>query len=218
MGDASFRAVAAGITVTLGNTWRIGHILLVPARADLAIEVFLHPSAEHLTDIGQVFAAPEQLAAYDKGRDAEHPTRLGGTTDAVQLRAPRAFPIVGEPGRIGTRFCQHAADHRDIFDIELALPEAFEDRVVVAPKHRVALAFRMQHAGQGEARIPDLLRTADHQSAFARLAAAIHVAVAHSAPLMGVALLFDNAAALVEPGGAKEARNVEPIGQPIDAY
>src|SRR5580704_2925247 len=35
---------------------------------------------------------------------------------------------------------------------------------------------------------------------------------------MGVPLFFDDAAIIVEPGGAEKARNVELIRQPIDAH
>src|ERR1700744_3024049 len=40
---------------------------------------------EHCADVGQVFAAPEQLAIDDKGRYAEHADRLGGTRHTVDL-------------------------------------------------------------------------------------------------------------------------------------
>jgi hypothetical protein len=93
-----------------------------------------------------VLAAPEQLAVEYKARHAEHPDRLGGMADAVDLHAAGARRIIGKLGDIGTGFRQHAADHAGILDVELALPEAFEGRVVISPEHIVSLALRVQHA------------------------------------------------------------------------
>src|SRR6516165_6723526 len=96
-----------------------------------------------------------------------------------------------------------------MLDVELALPEALESDVIIAAQHRVALALGVEHAAGGEGRVPDLLRAADHETAFSRLAAAVHVAVAHPPPLMCVALFLDHSAIVVDPGRAEKARNVE---------
>src|SRR5690348_16780002 len=165
-----------------------------------------------------MLAAPEQFAVKYETRHAEYPNRLGGTADAVQLCTPRARRIIREPRRIGAGFRQHPADHADILDVELALPEAFEDRVVIAAEDCLTLALRVHHAAEGERRIPDLLRAADDEIPFAGLPAAIHAAVAHPAPLMGVALLLRDMAAVVDPGGAEKARDVQAVRQPIDAH
>ena len=93
-----------------------------------------------------MLAAPEQLAVDNKARDAEHADFLGSAADTVHLHAAGPGRIVGKPQRIDTGFGQDAADHAGILDVELALPEALEDRVVVTAEHRVTLALRVQHA------------------------------------------------------------------------
>ena len=71
---------------------------------------------------------------------------------ARQMLSSSACPgpaEIWEPRRIGAGFRQHPTDHAGIFDIELTLPEAFEDRVVIAAEYRVSLALRVRHAAQG---------------------------------------------------------------------
>src|SRR5262249_15003029 len=87
---------------------------------------------------------------------------------------------------------------------------------MVAAQHGVPLALGVEHAAGRESRVPDLPRAQDHQTAFSRLAAAIHIAVANSPPLMRVTLFLDNSAVLIDPSRTKKARNVEYVGQPID--
>ena len=141
--------------------------------------------------------------------------RLRGRSD----RAPPSPPPPNKPRsplrRRGLR--QHRADYIGMLDVELAFPEALESDVVIAAQHRVALAFGVEHAAGGQGRVPDLLRTADHQTAFSGLAAAVHVAVADPPPLMCVALFLDHPSAVIDPGGAEKARDVKDVRQPIDA-
>src|SRR5262249_43889120 len=87
---------------------------------------------------------------------------------------------------------------------------------MVAAQYRIPLALGVEHAARCESRVPDLPRAADHQTAFSPLAAAIHIAVAYSPPLMRVTFLLDNSAVLIDPSRTKKARNIEHVGQPID--
>src|SRR5262249_3276521 len=66
--------------------------------------------------------------------------------------------------------------------------------------------------------IPDLLRPADHETAFSRLSATVHIAVAHAPPLMRSALLLDDTATVVDPRRPHEVSKIEIVGEPIDAH
>jgi len=70
---------------------------------------------------------------------------------------------------------------------------------VIAAKDAAALPLGVKHAARGDRRIPDFLRAADHQPAFAGLPAAIHIAVADAPPLMRGALFFQHPAVVVYP-------------------
>ena len=137
---------------------------------------------------------------------------MAATSSRPRLR------LCGECRAIGARLRQNGGDDGDVLDIQLAPPEALEHRVVVAAEYRIARALRVQHAGGGECRIPDLLRAANHQSAFARLAATVHVAVAHAAPLMRVAVLLQHAAISIDARRSEKAWNVEHVGQPFQPH
>src|SRR5215472_16327456 len=173
---------------------------------------------EHLADVGQVLAAPEQLAVENKGRHAKNPDLFAGAADPFEFLAPLLRQIDGKPGGVCTGFGQDGGNDVGVFDVELALPEALELRVMVTSKDAVALPLGVQHAARGDRRIPDFLRAADHQPALARLASAIHVAVADAPPLMRGALFFEHAAAVVDARRAHKAGEVEIIGQPIGAH
>src|ERR1700740_1176095 len=143
-----------------------------------------------------MFAAPEHLAVDDESGHSENADRLGCTADPVDLLPPLPRQISREARGVGARLRQHRADHLGILDVELAFPEALESDVVIAAQHCLALAPGVEHAAGGERRIPDLLRAADHETAFSRLAAAVHVAVANPPPLVRVALFLDHPAAV----------------------
>src|SRR5262249_17823109 len=113
---------------------------------------------------------------------------------------------------------QDGGDCAQVFDVQFAFPEALEGNVEIALQYRITLALGPEHAGGGEGGVPDLGGAADHQTAFARLPPAIHVAVLDPAPLMRVAVFLDYLAALVEPGGAQKAWDVEHIREPIQAH
>src|SRR5262249_12943954 len=85
-------------------------------------------------------------------------------------------------------------------------------------EHLVALPLGVQHTAQRDCRIPDLLSAADREPAFAGLTAAIHIAVAHAPPLVRSALLFEYPTAVVYARRTHEVREVEIIGEPIDAH
>src|SRR5689334_6703259 len=133
---------------------RLSYCSLPPAPSSICVvpsaprdrSALLRRGAEHLTDVGQVLAAPEQLAIDNKARNAKDPDFLRGAADTAHLHTAGPVRIVGKPRRIAAGVGQYAADHADILDVELALPEALEDRVVVAAEHRVTLAPRVQHA------------------------------------------------------------------------
>src|SRR5215472_2000251 len=173
---------------------------------------------EHLADVGQVLAAPEQLAVENKGRYAKNPDLFGGAAYPFEFLPAFLDQIDGKAGGVCTGFGQDGGNDIGILDVELALPEALEYRIVIAAKDAVALPLGVQHAARGDRRLPDFLRAADHQPAFASLPAAIHVAVTDTPPLMRSALFFEHAAAVVDARGAHEAREVEIVWQPIGAH
>src|ERR1700730_13659411 len=164
-----------------------------------------------------MLAAPEQLAVEDETRNPENADRFGLASDAFDLLPFLLCEVSREAARIGTGLRQHSADHGGILDVELAFPEAFEGQVVIAAEHCIALPLGVEHAAGGKARVPDLLRAADHQAVLSRLATAIHIAVANPAPLMRVALFLDHPAAGIDPRRAEKARDVEDVREPIDA-
>src|SRR5215471_7036916 len=174
-------------------------------------------SSEYFPNIGQVLAAPENFAVDDEARHAEDALLLGFAANAVELGMACTGEIGGETRHVGTGFGEHGGYDRRVLDVELAFPETLEGHVVIAPEHSVVLLLRVEHADQRERGIPDLLRAADHEATFARLPPAIHVAVFDAAPLMRVPAFLDDPAPLVEARRAEEARDIEPIGEPIEA-
>src|ERR1700733_13695243 len=124
-----------------------------------------------------MLATPEQLAIHDEGWDAEYAGCFCRATDGGHLVAT-GLRLRRECGAIGTGFSEHSGDDGDVLDVQFAFPEPLEYAVIVAAEHFVAGALRVQHAGGGERRVPNLLCASDHQAAFIRLASAIHVAVA----------------------------------------
>jgi hypothetical protein len=64
--------------------------------------------------------------------------------------------------------------------------------------------------------VPDLARAADGEPDAVGLAPHVHVAVLHPAPLVGVAVLLEDAALGVDLGAAEIGGNVEDVGQPVD--
>ena len=129
-----------------------------------------------------------------------------------------ACACAAKAGPSAPDFRQNGGDDGDILDIQLAPPETLEHRVVVAAEHGIAGALRIQHPRRGQRRIPDLLRPANYQPAFARLAATVHVAVAHATPLMRVAVLFQHTAIRIDARRAEEARDVQHVGQPFQPH
>src|SRR5215469_16153841 len=172
---------------------------------------------EHGADVRKVLATPEKLAVDDKARHPEDALFLGGTADCFDLAQAFVGSISRKASRFGAGLGQYRADDFGVLDVELALPEPLENDVVIAAEDQVALLLRPQHAAGGEGRIPDLLRAADDEAALVGLATAIHVAVVHTPPLMGITRLFDDPSLAVDPGGAEKARYVEDIGQPVEA-
>src|SRR5439155_26217811 len=104
------------------------------------------PRGEDVADVGQVLAAPEQFAVDDKRGHAKDALFLGGARDAVDFARPLAGGVVGKPGGIGPGLGEHRGDDRLVLDVELALPEALEDAVVIAAKDPSALSFGVEHA------------------------------------------------------------------------
>src|SRR6266404_1683726 len=164
-----------------------------------------------------MLATPEQLAIDDETRHPEHPNRLGRAAYPLDLLSTVVRQIGREARGIGAGLGQNGGDNGGIFDVELALPEALEGHVVIAAEHSITLALGVEHAAGGEARVPDLLRATDNQAAFSGLAAAIQIAVSHPPPLMRVAHFLGHPAAVIDPRRAEKARDVQHIGQPIDA-
>ena len=132
-------------------------------------------------------------------------------------RGPSPASQAAALGRVGSGFGEHRCDDGRVFDVEFAFPEALEGDVDIAAQRVGALALGVQHAGGGERRIPDLLRAADHEAALSRLPPAIHVRIPDPPPLVRVAVLLDDAALRVEPCRAEIARDVEDVGQPVEA-
>ena len=96
------------------------------------------------------------------------------------------------------------------------MPEALEDRVVIAAEDRISGLLGEQHACSRERGVPDFLGPPDGQAALSGLAAAIHVAVADAPPLVSVAVLLKNRAGGIHPGGAEEAGDVQDVGTPVE--
>jgi hypothetical protein len=151
-----------------------------------------------------VLAAPDHSAVDDQTRHAEHADRFRGVADGSHL-VSTGLRLCNECWSIGTGFRQNSGEDGDILNIQLAPPETFEHRGVVAAEHGIADALRIQHPRGGKRRIPDFLRPANCQPAFVRLATAVHVAVAHATPLMRVAVLLQNAAIGIDARRAEEA-------------
>src|SRR5215472_6955078 len=82
---------------------------------------------QHLANVGQMLAAPEDLIVHDECRHTEHAFRLRGAADRGHFVAP-ALHLCGERRAIGAGFRQNRGDDRDILDIQFALPEAREYR------------------------------------------------------------------------------------------
>src|SRR5262249_18002037 len=156
------------------------------------------PRAEYFADVGQVLAAPEQLPVEHKAGHSEDPLFFGSAADIRELARSLPRKIGREPIVVRAGLCQNGADDIGLLDIDLGVPEGLEDDVVVPAQHRIALAIGVQHAAERYLRIPDLLCAADHETAFSRLPAAVHIAVAHAPPLMCGALLLDHAATIVD--------------------
>src|SRR5262249_13436982 len=127
---------------------------------------FVHGDRETVTNLGQVLPAPEQLAIDYKCRDSKNAERLRCAADAVDFPPPLPRRIGRETCRVGARFREHGPDDGGILDVELALPEAFKCQIMVAAQHRVSLPLRVEHAARGDGRVPDLLRSADDETAF----------------------------------------------------
>src|SRR6516225_3708678 len=100
-----------------------------------------------------MLAPPEQLAVNNKARHPENADRLRCAANPIELPPPLSRRISREAGGVGAGFRQHRTDHIGILDVELALPEALEDDVVIAAQHRVALALGVEHTAGGEGRI-----------------------------------------------------------------
>src|SRR3984893_16333885 len=133
---------------------------------------------EHRLDIGEMLAAPEQLAVEDETRHSENTNRLGHAADALDLLSTVVRQISREARGVGAGLGQHGAHNGGIFDVELAFPEALEDHVVIPAQHRIAPPFGVEHAACREGRVPNFLRAADNEAALSGLPAAVHVAVA----------------------------------------
>src|SRR5258708_4128273 len=172
--------------------------------------------SEHGPDVGQVLAAPEQFAVKHKARHAEYAGFLGGAADAGQFGASIARDTGGKTGCVGAGLRQYRGDYGWVFDIEFAPPEALEHSVLVCVPNRVTLPLGVEHADSGGGRIPDFLRPADYEAAFARLPPTIHVAVTHAPPLMRIAVFLDDAPFGIEPGRTEKARDVEHVRQPVE--
>ena len=93
----------------------------------------------------------------------------------------------GREARGAPASASSAATAVDVLRIELAPPEAVEGEIVVGTKHAVLLGI--EHPGIGRPGIEDLGRSLEHQALLVGEAARVHVAVAHAAPVMGIALL-----------------------------
>ena len=66
--------------------------------------------------------------------------------DEIELLPTLPDEIGRKTRGIGAGFGQHRADHIGIFDVELTLPEALEDGVMVTAQERIALSFGIEHA------------------------------------------------------------------------
>src|SRR4029077_21000990 len=133
-----------------------------------------------------------------EARHAEEASSLGRFPDGLELAPASALQERVEPGDIRAGALQHILERCGILDVELALPEPFKDRVIVGAVS--ALPPGMEQPDAGQRRIPDLLRAADGESDPVRLPAHIHVAVPDAAPLVGVAVLLQDAALAVDLG------------------
>ena len=79
-----------------------------------------------------MFTTPVQIAIrQQKARDAENASRLGGLLHGLQLAPAFALPECTEARDIRAHALQHVLEGRGVLDVELALPESFEDLVVV---------------------------------------------------------------------------------------
>src|SRR5262249_15177279 len=114
----------------------------------------------------------------------------------------------------GTGAAQHVGKGGGALDVQVALPETLENLVVVGAK--AALPLGVQQPDAGQCGVPDLLRPANGETDAVRLSTHVHVAVADPTPLMGIAILCQDAALGVDPGAAQIGGNVEDVGQPVD--
>ena len=162
-----------------------------------------------------MLASPVQVAVgKEEARHAEHALGLGGFLHRRQLARALAVGEGSEAGRIGAGALQHVGEGGGVLDVEIVLPEPLEDLVVVGAEDAVPLGVQQPDAGQR--RIPDLARAADGEPDAVGLAPHVHVAVLHPAPLVGVAVLLQDAALGVDLGAAEIGGNVEDVGQPVD--
>src|SRR5215469_18437310 len=83
-------------------------------------------------------------------------------------------------------FRQYRSNRLRVFNIELASPKAFKNSIVIGAKLTLALAFSPQHANRGNRGIPYFARSKNYETALFSLSSAIHVRVAHPAPLVRV--------------------------------
>ena len=90
-----------------------------------------------------------------------------------------------------------AAIASGVFNVKLPSPEAFKDPIVISAKLAFAVSFSPQHTNRGERGIPYFARSKNYETALAGLSPAVHVRVAHSAPLVGVPVGLNDFATLI---------------------
>ena len=118
-------------------------------------------------------------------------------TDRIVFNPTFASQIIPETCRVGIDFRYYCSNCLWVFNVKLPPPKAFKNLVVISTKLTLALSFSPQHANRGERRIPYFARAENYETALSGLSSAVHVRVAHSAPLVGVPVELNNFAPLI---------------------
>ena len=82
-----------------------------------------------------MLSAPEYIVIDHEGGNAEHAVRLSFRLYAANRSWPFLHGIDAPTFYIGTRFRQNGPNSGDILDIQLALEEPLEDKIVVGAKN-----------------------------------------------------------------------------------
>ena len=86
-----------------------------------------------------MLVAPEQLTVENEARDAEDADLVGMFYDIVVVRLTIARKITLERRTVTARFRHRTGDRVCIVNVELSLPEAVENEIVILPEEAFSL-------------------------------------------------------------------------------